>query len=481
MTKIIDFIRDKISDKAMVITGFCLLGVYYFVGLLSYITFPIKPIFKLLVSSSIVSIIIRAILAALICAFSIIVIIKYKTKVKWNWLIIMCFALIMTLISILISPRTYEYMYASSLYHEVHAVRLDPGIPRTIVMYLSSVADFAFAFCILFVMPVVINNKQKLLFILIPIVVIGILECIYSAISERQAYIYLFTHPDDPLGGYGNGVGATFGNKEDWGAFLTVAIVSALASIFFIRKSKKSVLIKICLWISVAIMTIFVVLSLCKTAMLAVLLCGVCLIIGLVVYSAEKNKKMFIIVSALVGFLAIILVAFFATKGFGVSFLNKVYNFLNNFIISKSERAVEGRSALWLNYLENVRGYNLFFGLGKSYVSIYTRMLTPETQHNIHNGFAYFFASYGLVGFFILISMLVVVVKNILNLWRINHYYVFLFGGILLAGISFVLAESEVIIISTSTPIFIFNVLTVILPAGLLYENSKRSVGECYA
>lgn len=474
MTKIVDFIRNKISDKAMAIMGVALLGTYYFVGLLSYITVPIKPIYRVLTSSSMVAIILRALMCAFVCLFCIVIVIKYKQKIKWGWLVIFCFVLFMTLISILISPMTYEYMFSESLYKVVHIVLLNPGIPKTIVMYLSSVADFAFAFCILFIMPTVINDKKKLLFILLPIVAIGLFECCYSLVVEKENYLYLLNHPDDPFGGYNNDIGATFGNKEDWGAFLTVSFVSAVASIFFLKKAKKTIIVKIGLSIAAVTMSVFAVLSLCKTAMLAIGLCCIMLLIGGIVMMAKKSKIRFWIAISLSVVLVGLIATFFATKGFGVQILNKVYNFFHNFIINRAEHAVEGRTSLWLNYMENIRGYNLFFGMGKSYVSIYTKMLVPETQSTIHNGFVYFFASYGLVGFLLFVALLLLVIRNIICLWRINNFYVFLFIGILLAGISFVLAEAEVLIISSSTPIFIFNLLTVILPAGLLIKKKKE-------
>lgn len=67
-----------------------------------------------------------------------------------------------------------------------------------------------------------------------------------------------------------------------------------------------------------------------------------------------------------------------------------------------------------------------------------------------------------------------IVIKNILKNWKTEKFFVFLFLGILFAALTFVLAESEVLIISTSTPIFIYNVLLVILPSGFLLKHDAR-------
>lgn len=476
--KIENFINSKMSEKTFAILGVAILGIYYFVGLLSYITVPIPSINKIFVSSSITAVVIRAAMCALVCVFSCAVVIKFKVKIKWGILILFCFALLMMLICILISPFTYEFSYISNYYNIVSVVKLHAGLPRTLAMYLSSVADFAFAFCLVFILPTVINDKKKLLFLVIPIVCIGLLECCYSIIKEKDLYVYLINNPDDPFGGYGHQIGATFGNKEDWGAFLTVSFVSAFAGILFLNEFKKHWAFQILLGISMAIFTVFSILSLCKTAMLAILVCLILIAIGLIVKSFYKSKKIGWILLAISLAILILFILFLTTGGFGIPFLSKINDFLTKFIISRAENAVESRASLWLNYMQNVRGYNLFFGMGKTNVGMYSRVLTQDSLHGMHNGFAYFFASYGLIGFAILVGLLIYSIYSILKLFSINHFYTFAFLGILAAGIIFVLAEAEVLIVSTSAPVFMYNVLAIALPIGLIKKNEKEKLKE---
>lgn len=474
IAKIKTFIRDKISDKAMLSIGIALLCVYYFVGLLSYIAVPIKPISRVLASSSPLAIILRAFMCGLIVLYSAVIIIKYKPKIKWTWLIIFGFTLFMTLVCILLSPRSYDYSYVSRMYNVIHVIRLECSNARTAVMFLSSIADFVFAFCIMFILPFVINDKKKLLILLLPIVAIGLLECGYSAIFEKDSYIYMFNHPDDPFGGYNNSVGATFGNKEDWGSFLIVAISSSIASFYFVKEFRKKTLIRIGLAISILIMSIFVLFSLCKTAILALALIMLTLFVGYTVMSFYKSFGKGIIFAAILFVAIIFIILFLSTNGFGVPILGKIANYFNKLIIDRSESAIAGRSALWLNYMENVRGYNLFFGMGKNYVNNYTYVLAKEGQSSIHNGLVYFFASYGLIGFIVFVSLLFVALSNIIKTWTIDKQQVFLFLALFFGAFSFVLAEAEVLIISSSTPIFIFNVLVVMLPEALLEKRNKE-------
>lgn len=470
--KLTDIVRNKISDKMMVILGISSLGLFYYIGLLSYITNPFKALYKYLLPSSNIAVFLRALTTGLICLYSILVVIKYKPKIKWSWFVMFVSVLVMTLLTIIISPLKYNYMFVEELYKVVHVVELNPGIGRTIVMYLSSIADFAFAFCILFIMPIVINDKKKLLYILAPIVIIALLECVYSIIKEKDLYIYIINHPDDPFGGYSHDIGATFGNKEDWGAFLTIATCVAVFTTYSLNNKKRYIIFKIILIISICVFAVFAILSLCKTAMLSICLLFLSLLIGFIYSMARKSKKSLLITMIVVLALIMIVALFFVTKGFGIVPLQKVYNLITQLVIEKAGHAIEGRAELWLNYLENVRGYNLFFGMGKANVNIYTKSLSPEGQSTIHNGFAYFFASYGLIGFMVLLSLLCVVIFTIIKLWRNERWLVFILFGIMAASFSFILAEAEVLLISTSAPVVVYNILLVILPAGLVKKYS---------
>lgn len=476
MMQIVETIRNKVDKNLINKLGIAVIIIYYFLGLLSYIIVPFTQIYKLFVSSSPVAIVIRALMIFMIVVYSLFVLITYKEKIKWRWAVVFASILLLTGLSILISPLTYQYIYTEDLYKVVHVVTLNPGVTRTAVMYFSSICDFVFAFCALFILPLVINDKKKLLYLLIPIVIIGLGECCYSIIKERSNYVYLFTHPDDPYSGYGHDIGATFGNKEDWGAFLTVSYSSAsFCYINFKWDTVKHKILKISLITSLAIFTVFAVLSLCKTAILAIGLSIVVILTAVLVKTFKISKKRAFIVFGFYIAAIIFFVLFLVTRGFGIDFLGKIANYLINFIIGKSGNALNGRTSLWLNYLENVRGFNLFFGLGKAGVNTYTKSLVQEGQASIHNGLAYFFASYGLIGFCLLCVFIVFVVINICKLFKRDFYLAMILLAIFMCSISFVLSEAEVLVISSSNPIFVYNVLLVMFPIGYLLKEKRKA------
>ena len=472
--KLVSFIQNKISDRAMKIAAIVLICVYYFIGLMSYITVPIKPIYSLFVSTSLFAVILRAVMCAIICLFSLIVLFKYNLKMPWKWFVLFCFILFMTLICILISPMVYEYMYVENLYKVIDVIRLNPGIKQTAVSYLSSIADFAFAFCILFILPYMYQDKKKLLWLLLPIIGIAVLECFYSIIKERAAYIAFFKDPGNPNSGYALNIRATFVSKQDWGAFLGVAFASSLSCFFILGKNRIEKALKIVFLCLCFMFYFFVVCCLCKTAILGIGLCFITLLIGLIVISYKKSFKLGIILSCIFGCLFLGLIIAISFDGFGINILSKISTLVKSLLFNQSESAVEARSSIWLNYIENVRGYNMFFGFGKAYVSTYSASINHGGHTTIHNGLAYFFASYGLAGFMLLISLFGVVLFRIIKTRKINPFYPFMFIGLFLIALIFILAESEVLVVSSSTPIFVFNVLLVLLPQGMLFASRNK-------
>ena len=323
-----DWIRNHISSDFVNKTAIIVILTYYYIGLLSYIATPISGLHKYLKPTSGIAIGLRAFMTVLICLYSILVVIVYKKKFPWKWFVVFSFALLGTLFTMLLSPQTYTYIYVESSYKVVHWVQLSQGFERNAVMYLSAIADFAFAFCVLFILPFVVNDRKQMLILFIPIVIIGLLECGYSIIKEKDTYIYLFTHPDDIFGGYGHDIGATFGNKEDWGAFLSISFTSAIASSFFIKKDKVwKWIIAITLWVCAFIFSVFAVLSLCKTAMLAITLALIVLFIGLWILSFRTKIRLGVIYSIFASMFLGTIILFFAVPSFHSSgIFKKIYD-----------------------------------------------------------------------------------------------------------------------------------------------------------
>lgn len=477
------FDKDKVNKFSIVV-----IMIYYYVGLLSYITVPIKPVYRLFTSGSSVAVVIRALMTAMIVLYCLLVVIVNKEKVQWKWAVVFIYILLFTLLSTAISPQTYNYIYVSKTnYHVVYWIQASTGFNRLFTMYLSSISDFALAFCFLFIFPIVINNKKQVLLLTIPIVFIGLFECGYSIIKERGEYAKLINMIDPQYGGYNVSIGATFGNKEDWGSFLSVAFCSGLVSLFLLEGRKYiRIFTSAFLIISLLIFFSFSIMSLCKTAIGAQTICLVFLSFCFVYVAFKKNRILFIIYLVFALLVYGLIIIFFAVPKFHESgLLSKIYNVVNSYIISPITGGAAGeRTDIWIRLVDNMRTYNLFFGLSKGGVSTYSQVITVEGQSALHNGLVYFFASYGIFGFSIYLFLLMIVVARIIKLMSYNVNIAFVSFGILLVAFVFSLSEAEVLVVSGSIPSFIFNILICCFVGGLLKKEScniNKMEYPCYA
>ena len=436
--------------------------IYYYVGLLSFITVPLTPIYHLFTSGSSVAVVVRALMTAMVTLYSLLVVIVNKEKVQWIWAVVFTYILLFTLLSTALSPQTYSYVYVTSLYRIVHKTVVAPGFTRMAVMFLSSVSDFVLSFCFLFILPLVINRKKQLLVLLVPIALIGFLECVYSIVFEKEKYIDILKMLGGSYAGYEVSVGATFGNKQDWGAFANVAFVASLFS-FVLLDSKKRChsLYRFLLLINGLILFLFTIMSLCKTAIISEIIMIIFFIVFLIQKCWKNSRFLFWLFMILVTFITLFFFAFlFIPEIHSLPYLDKVYTLLDNYFIQRiSWDTLWGRTSIWYRTISNLRLYNLFFGLSKGGVSAYSKVIIIEGQSSIHNGLAYFLLSYGIMGFSIYLLLLFIVIKRIALLFCVNKEISFCSLGVLFCSLIFTIVESEVFIVSGSNPIFVFNII----------------------
>lgn len=480
VNRLLDFIRKTIPKDKVNRISILVILLYYYIGLMSYISFPFKPIYNFFVYSSGAAVVIRALMTILVVSYSLLVVIVNKEKIQWKWAIVFVYVLLFTLISAVLSPQTYYYIYSESLYGVVRWVKASAGFNMFLSMFLSSISDFALAFCFMFILPLVLNSKKQLLFLTIPIVILCLVECVYSLVTESDEYAKLINFVDPQYGGYNINISASFGNKQDWGAFATVAFFSSAVSFFVISSNCfKNLILKLLLILSSIVILLFTIASLCKTAIFSEIIIYLFSFLCLLLFLAKKRRYVpfFIIVSIFI-IASILLVLFYVLPSFhDEGIFKKIYDFTYNYIIAKIKGgASQERTSIWLRLINAFRTYNLFFGLSKGGVSVYSQVITVEGQSALHNGLAFFFASYGIFGLAVYFILLLVLIIRILKLASFNSIFALVLAGGLCAAFSFSLLEAEVLIVSGSNPIFIFNVILCVFPRGIVLKLSEREV-----
>ena len=266
-----------------------------------------------------------------------------------------------------------------------------------------------------------------------------------------------------------------FGDKQEFGAFLAVGFACSIFSLYLLDFKKVSTSIfKVISIVSLPIFFAISLLSGCKTASLAeIFICLFCLI-GLMVRWFKTSKKKFFISLSFVVLFFVVFILFVAVPSFHSSgMLQKAYNLVVNRLILKIFGGIDSRNFLSLAFFENVNASLLFFGLSKGAVQTYMQGIILDGQSSIHTGFTYFFSSYGLFGFIVYLFLIFIVVKNIFKVTVVNISIGFMLLGLFFATLIFNISECEILIVSSSTAIFVFNILVVSYPKAILEFDKK--------
>ncbi len=455
------------------------LALYLLIGILAYVNiWPGSA--RFFYSSSASGIIFRAFTTALICVYSAFLFVFSRNKIRFplKWLVAFVAVLLVNFVVMMLAKHKYSYFYTSSLYSRLHEVTSVTGYRTLLTMYLSSVSDFALGFCFLFILPFAFIEKKQLLVLTIPMLIFMIFECGYSIVTERMEYQGIFAGETEVWGGYNISIGATFGDKQEFGCFLNVGFCCALISFLCVEalknKPARTVGRVICVG-SAALFFVITFFTLCKTAILANCMALVCVLIAALVFAYRKNKVAFFAsLGAVAVFVAVITLILTVDKFHATGFLAKFYKLVNSLFLSKVNHGIWSRFYLVADFFNGLDPLSFLFGFSKGGVNGYMRVATAEGQSGLHTGFVYFQACYGLIGSVLYFALLAIVLRNIIRLCKINYSL----GLIVLAGFIsscvFNLSESEVLIISGSAAIFMFNVICVTFAKGYL-ENEKAS------
>lgn len=484
------FLEKCKTEKGKRIINFIapfVLILYLLIGISAYINwFPGSA--KYFYSSSLSGILIRILSTFLLVGYSLIVLIANEQKLQYRWLLVFGFVLLMCLVSIFISEHHFYFTYKTSLYGFLASKEIIVGYKTLISMYLSSFSDFAFAYCFLFALPFCLKNKKLLLFLTIFIVFFMIAQCGYSLLFERSKYISMITKDADPYSGYNISIGAMFGDKQEFGAFLALGFACSIFSLHLLKtKTWLFISLKVICFISLPLFLSISLLSGCKTATLSEIFIVFFCVIGLLIQWFKRNKTRFYICSSIIALFLLILILFVSVPALHSSgLLEKIYNLFVNRFISKIVGGIDSRNFLSLAFFENTTPSVLFFGLSKGAVNSYMQGIILDGQSSIHTGFTYFFASYGLSGFVVYLFLLFIIVRNIFKIIKAKPGLGFMLLGLFFATLIFNFSECEILLISSSAAIFAFNILVVSYPrAVLIYdiepemEKRKREFVTC--
>ncbi len=453
------------------------LFLYLLIGILAYVNiWPGSA--RFFYASSTSGVVFRVLSTALICAYCAFLFVLNRDKMRFpvKWLFTFGLVLLANLFTMIFTGHEYSYFYTSSLYGRLHEVLVSVGYKSLITMFLSSVSDFALGLCFLFLLPFAFKEKKQLLILTIPLILFMVYECAYSVITEFREYHGIFAGETEVYGGYNISIGATFGDKQEFGCFLNVGFCCALISFLCvdcIRHKPMRVLSKIVLFICGSLFFIITFFTLCKTAILANCLGLLCALTAFLITMFKKNKGVFYFSSALLVSLAVGVTLILTVDSLhATGFLAKFYKLVNTLFFSKINHGIWSRFYLVKAFFKNLDPVHFLFGFSKGGVGGYMRAATVEGQAGLHTGFIYFQACYGLVGSALYFVLLAIVIRNVILVCKHNVPLGLIALASLISSFVFNFAECEVLIVSGSAAIFMFNVICVTFAKGYL-ENEK--------
>lgn len=465
MQKLINFIKNINLSKL-----FPYVLIFYFViCLLPYIFAPYPTLYWFFVSSSI-NLPLRLISSAIFVAFSFLVIIQKRPSFNRFYLIGASLLLVILTLSVFISPRNYTDIIPNSVYAYKTFVNYHVGLIDLLGGYASCIIDLIFSYLFLFILPLV-SNKKNIKPLLIFVFFFVLFECFYSIIFEKQKYIDTFFGNNNAYAGYDIDISGTFISKNQFGAFLIMGFISGfILERWFIKKR----IIKVLDIISLVFISLITIASLCKTAMVSLIFFGLSYFILLLVHLIKK-KKIKTLLALLTSFVfvvvAILCISLTGLKNIG--FFKILSNFITKLLYKSFGIAFEERFITWAASLSIFKGYHIVLGYPKATLTYALKVGTSGNNGVAHNGFIQQLLYYGIFGLIFLIFIYYTLIKRFkyttLSIRDRGVYF-----SALLSVLAFMLTETEILIMSSSLLVFLFNIIFTTIPI----TNVKEKLNE---
>lgn len=467
--------NERLQNVLYILAPFVILTCLA-LGLLAYINIVPGFASKFYVGTTLGTAV-RALSFFILFIYSILCVISLRLKLNYKLVVVYIILMFMNFIMIFASPHQYETLFLSQYYRIGEYFVTSVSYKNILISFMSSVVDFLWGFCFLWVLPLLFKNKKQILLVLLPFILIMLITCIYSFIFERKIFILVFTDPSQI--GSATGLQSMFDTKQTFGVFLCPAFCCSLLSIKLVLGKDplfryEKLVLGIPLIISALIIFFVSIVSLCRTAIVANFIALFVFYIALTVHSFHLKKKIIGIVlsSALVIFILIFVLFMTIDSLHSSGILNNLYKFLMQHIFNRIQTSSDSRLAILVAYLREIPLLNLFFGFSKGLSDIYIRSLAPILIYGLHSGFAIYLNNYGLISFFITYLFIISIVwKNLKNIKK-DPFIAILIFGFFITVMFLNISESEILVFSSSTIVFMFNFLIIVF-ANSRYLKDK--------
>lgn len=447
--------------------------LYFFLVGFSYFAYGI-PVIGNYIPKGNINLIFRGLVTLMFVVYALLINYVLQLEIHWKWIFLFSIIAITSLFIPIFSPTflVSSYQDPQFLYWTISSVQI--GASDTISSFVALSFDLIFAYCFMFVFPYCFKKRTQVIWCVLPLIILMVLECGYSIISEADMYKEILSGKYSDYGGYDLVIQATFGSKNDFGDFLLQAFLCcAICFIFMFKRKTKWLFV-----IPAVLFAVITVLSLCKTAAIGILLFSVIAFLCWIIVTFKSQVVRNTIICSMIGFLIIAFVIFMAVPAIhdSNSIFRKVYSFLDTLIFDAAKKTIDERIDLWSLSFNMMRGPSIFFGYGKTISNYNLYALSGEVNRWFHNGFIMIYCSYGIIGLTIYILGLTYVFLRIVSTLKINKKIGLTFLSIFVSFFILTMSEQVVMLISGSASVFAYNFILVLLPFALLTSYKQKGV-----
>ena len=215
---------------------------------------------------------------------------------------------------------------------------------------------------------------------------------------------------------------------------------------------------KIIIYSCLCLIGIVIIFSLCKTAILSLIVFFVPYIIWHIrqLIINRKNICIIILLSA-AAFVIIFIILIMATPLGDIGIFEKIKNGIKTLFIDSFSTAKESRYAAWILSISTLFNYHIVLGYPKGSLQYVLSIGTNGYAVYPHNGFIQQMLCYGLFGLFVLFFLYGFIFKRIKDLDDKAERRLWI--SLLLSAFIFMMTETEVVLMSASLLTFGYNVL----------------------
>ncbi len=392
-----------ISKKNKINKLFSIIFIAYFlINFSSYYLGGI-PFVSSVINTTIYAYLSKFISYCLIISYISIFVIANERRVKITQLLPYLILISISLLSCFAVPKTISFIAINDYNFNVYTT-FSVGIADLATGFLNLLIDLFVMFAYVFIFRGIVTKQNIYLFLRF-IVIFTLCECIYSLIFQFNDYAYFFAKATGTgsFPGYETNLSATFSSKNGFGFLL---FQCTIACYFLLINEKKKRYIP-----ALIVSQLVTFFTICKTALISVLLIDIILLIFYLASIFKKKRKQFVIWIASIAAVACVIGLLFTPLFRKIEIIDMIDKKIIELFFLSGDATIKSREMIWSYAFRMIKGPFIVLGYGKTVSPYFLNVSSNFITHTFHNGLLDILCSYGIFGVFLYFNSIVKVFK----------------------------------------------------------------------